>query len=592
MKTTRIVLTLLTLPLLAGFILAGRGNAPAPVQAAPQALPGGLCNRLYLPSVLSGANAGAAAAQPADLIVPPGAHTGNAECAGFPDFNGDGYADLVLGAPRKGNFDTGIVQVVYGSAAGLNAGDGALIDDQVWYRQLGGVAADPDDWYGAAIAMGDFNNDGYDDLAVGIPGATIAGQVGAGAVQIVYGSAAGLTNSGIQNWSRASTGIPGVAELNANFGAALTVGDFDGDGYADLAIGIPRANVDGISYAGAVQILYGHSSGLGVLGNELISQNTPGFVASPAEFNDQFGFALAAGDFNGDGVDDLAVGTPYEDNGVGFADAGSVQIFFGKSGATASNSGLLIFGAVVNPQHWRSDSANVEGLMEENDRFGWSLAVADFDGDGYDDLAVGIPYETHGEGAGALLYGGAINVIMGGADGLAATPANPARIWHQGSPGMVGAVAILDLFGWSLAAADFNNDGYADLAIGVPGDQVFSLKTGAVQLVYGSANGLTATGNSRLGDTDNPEATDFFGGTLFAADFNGNGYVDIAVGAPMDSPTGVAATNVGSVFTFYSDSSGPLQTESQYWYPGFNGLKGTAVANDYFGEALPGSPKR
>jgi hypothetical protein len=516
-------------------------------------------------------------------------NTGNPECAGFPDFNGDGYADLVIGAPRKGNFDTGIVQVVYGSAAGLNAGDGAVIDDQVWHRQLGSVGADPDDWYGAAVAMGDINNDGYDDLAIGIPGATINGQAGAGAVQIFYGSPQGLTNSGVQNFSRASVDIPGTPELNANFGASLAVGDFDGDGYADLAIGIPQASVDGVSYAGAVQILYGRSSGLGVVGNELITQNSSGATAT-AEFNDQFGFALAAADFNNDGADDLAVGTPYEDVG-GHANAGAVQVFYGKTGNLPVASGLIVSG-VVNAQFWSPIDATVEGSAATHDRFGWSLAAADFDGDGHADLAVGIPYRTHGAGVDAIDSGGAVNVIMGSADGLAATLANPARLWHQGSPGMVGAVAILDLFGWSLAAADFNNDGYADLAVGVPGDQALALKSGAVHLMFGTANGLAAAGNRRLADTDNPEATDFFGGTLFAADFNGNGYADMAVGAPIDNPTGVAATNVGSVFTFYSDSSGPLQTESQYWYPGFNGLKGTPVTNDYFGEALPGSPKR
>lgn len=598
MKTIKLISTVVFLALLPLLAFTNRTSTAAWGTAVPQALPQVLCQRLYLPTILSAASADGMAqvangtvVQPADLILPPGPDLRNAQCDGFPDFNGDGYADLAVGVPHKGNFDTGIVQVVYGSAAGLNAGAGAVIDDQVWHRQLGGVAAEADDYYGSAVAMGDFDGDGYDDLAVGIPGATISGQVGAGAVQIFYGSAQGLTNAGAQEWSRASTGFPGTPELNANLGAALAVGDFDGDGYADLAIGIPRANVDGVSYAGAVQILYGHSTGLRVVGNELISQNTPGFAASAAEFNDQFGLVLAAGDFDNDGADDLAVGTPYEDNGAAFADAGAVQLFYGKPGNLPAQSGLMVLGQ-VNAQHWRSDSPNVQGAMEENDRFGFSLAVADFDGDGYADLAVGIPYETHGEGAGALTFGGAVNVIMGSAVGLEATPAKPAILWHQDLAGMSGAVATLDLFGWALAAADFNNDGYADLAVGVPGDQPFTVKGGAAHLIYGSANGLTTAGNSRLADADNPQAIDFFGGTLFAADFNGDGYTDIAVGAPQDTPTGVAATATGSVFTFYSDSSGLLQAENQYWYPGFNGLKGTPAMNDYFGEVLPGSPRR
>jgi hypothetical protein len=141
-------------------------------------------------------------------------------------------------------------------------------------------------------------------------------------------------------------------------------GDFDGDGYADLAVGVPYAEVNGDAEAGAVHVLYGRSTGLAGLGDEVITQDTAGFVQSPAEPNDRFGFSLAAGDFNGDGADDLAVGTPFEDNGVGYEDAGSVQVFYGKSGNTAGNSGLLLLGAVQGAQHWRSDSPNVEGAME------------------------------------------------------------------------------------------------------------------------------------------------------------------------------------------------------------------------------------
>jgi hypothetical protein len=582
---TIILISLLALPL---FVAAHSATADAPAPTSALSLPGGLCHRLYLPAVNNMTSGSAAAVQPNDLIQPPGA-TGNPDCAGFPDFNGDGYADLVIGAPRKGNFDTGIVQVVYGSAAGLNAGNGAVIDDQVWHRQLGGVGADPDDWYGTAVAVGDINNDGYDDLAIGIPGATINGQAGAGAVQIFYGSPQGLTNSGVQNFSRASVGIPGTPELNANFGASLAVGDFDGDGYADLAIGIPQANVDGVSYAGAVQILYGRNGGLGVVGNELITQNSNGATAT-AEFNDQFGFTLAAADFNNDGADDLAVGIPYEDVG-GHGDAGAVQVFYGKTGNLPVASGLIVAG-VVNAQFWSPIDATVEGGVATNDRFGWSLAAADFDGDGHADLAVGIPHRTHGAGADAIAFGGAVNVIMGSANGLTATLAIPARIWHQGSPGMVGAVAILDLFGWSLTAADFNNDGYDDLAIGVPGDDYILglVDTGSVQIVYGSAAGLTTEGNTRRFHATAPTAGDFFGAALFAGDFNGDGKADLAVGAPRDTTT---AVNGGSVTTLYGHQThGLLQAEAQLWYPGSNGVKGAVTADDYFGEALPGSPKR
>lgn len=598
MKTIRFILIVAALILLPLFIATRGPAAVEPVVAAPEGASPVLCQRVYLPAIISGVSAGETAVADSGIITPPNTPSPNAECDGFPDFNGDGYADLVIGAPRKGNFDTGIVQVVYGSGTGLNAGDGAVIDDQVWHRQLGGVAAETNDYYGTAVAMGDFNRDGYDDLAVGIPGAEIDGQAGAGAVQVIYGSAAGLTNADIQEWSQANSTPLGDAQVDANFGAALAAGDFDGDGYTDLAIGVPQAMVDSVNDAGGVQILYGYDFGLGAFGSEWITQNTPGYTASSAQSDDQFGFTLAAGDFNGDDVDDLAVGTPYEDNDGGFTDAGAVQILYGEADDSEVLSGLIALGSVNNAQEWRSGLANVHGAHEENDRFGWSLAVGDFDGDSYDDLAVGIPHETHGSGAGALVFGGAVNVIMGSANGLEATSDKPARLWHQDQTDMNGAVGAFDRFGWSLAAADYDNDGYADLAIGIPvDDHVLNpaglADIGAVQIVFGTADGLAAVNNTLRYHAGQPEAGDYFGGTLFAADFNGDGTSDLAVGAPFDTPAELAETFVGTVFTFDSSTtSGPLQTENQNWYPGFNGLQGTAAGSDYFGEALPGSPRR
>lgn len=570
---------------------------PAAAQtAAPETLAGlapVYCNRNYLPLFFS--PGGGAALQQA---APVAAQEVAATCAGFPDFNGDGYADLAVGVPNKEVFDgvvnqidAGQVQVVYGSPLGLNttAGERVLLD-QIWHRALGGVDANGDDHYGFATIAGDFNDDGYDDLAVGIPGADIVAQSGAGAVQVIYGSPDGLAPDEIQEWSRDSVG-DAAPEADDAFGTSLAAGDFNDDGYDDLAIGVPGANVGGDDNAGAVHILYGRSSGLAVLRNELLTQDTPGFLASPAEPADWFGFALAAADFNGDNVDDLATGTPYEDNGVGYTDAGSVQIFFGQRGNL--NDGLIVSGSVVDPQHWRSDSSPyLEGAMEESDRFGFSLAAGHFDDDGYADLAVGIPYETHGAGGGALIWGGAVNVLYGGATGLEVSQDQPAPLWHQDSGSIIGAVATLDLFGWSLAAGDLNGDGYDDLAIGVPGDQPFTLQTGAVNIMYGGASGVSDAGNARMADDDNPEAVDLFGMTLHIADFDGNSYADLTVGAPGDEPTGVPGDNTGSVFVFYSDGSGVLQDNVQNWYPGNLDMRGTPAEDDMFGQSLPGSPRR
>ncbi|MCA9973838.1 MAG: FG-GAP repeat protein, partial [Anaerolineales bacterium] len=167
----------------------------------------------------------------------------------------------------------------------------------------------------------------------------------------------------------------------------------------------------------------------------------------------------------------------------------------------------------------------------------------------------------------------------------------PGRLWHQDLTDMNGAVDTSDRFGFSLAAADFDNDGYADLAVGVPGDDYVlgTAATGAAHVIYGASGGLTTTGNALFYHPD-LATDDLFGAALTTADFNGDGAADLAVGAPLDAPAGA---NSGSVVTFYGNQSvGLVLTTSETWYPGTNGLQGTAVADDYFGEALSGSPRR
>jgi hypothetical protein len=209
-----------------------------------------------------------------------------------------------------------VVDIMYGSANGLTGGG----KDQSWSQDSDGVfgAAEPGDVFGLALATGDFNNDGFDDLAIGIPGENLDNtpqMSAAGAVQILRGSANGLTASGNNLfWSQDTEGILGEAEGGDNFGTTLATGDFNNDGYGDLAIGSPFEDVGGIQAAGSVNILYGSAAGLSATagpGNVLIHQDGTS-VADQAETSDWFGASLATGDFDGDGFDDLAVGVPLE----------------------------------------------------------------------------------------------------------------------------------------------------------------------------------------------------------------------------------------------------------------------------------------
>src|SRR5262249_11258138 len=152
---------------------------------------------------------------------------------------------------------------------------------------------------GLALASGDFNGDGFDDLAIGVPTQDVGMAVSAGAVCVLYGSPAGLTDVGNQLWSQDSPGVLDAAEGSDSFGPSLTTGDFDGDGFDDLAIGVEGEDLGAIDAAGAVNVLYGTASGLSDVGNQFWTQDSPGILGA-AESAELFGSILASGDFNGD----------------------------------------------------------------------------------------------------------------------------------------------------------------------------------------------------------------------------------------------------------------------------------------------------
>ena len=235
------------------------------------------------------------------------------------DFDGDDYVDLAIGVPYENvrpTTDAGSVSVVYGTSAGLS---GAA--DEYWQQNyLDGSDAEAVEYFGRALAVGDFDGDGYFDLAVGVPWEDVGSVDQAGAVNVIYGnSVGGLDVAGNQYWNQNEHNVDGTAEEDDHFGYALAVGNFDGDSYDDLAIGIPDENIDDLVDGGMVYVLYGTSDGLSTSQDQIWHQG------DAAEEGDKYGRTLAAGDFDGDGRDDLAVGVPYEDLG-GDLNTGAVEI--------------------------------------------------------------------------------------------------------------------------------------------------------------------------------------------------------------------------------------------------------------------------
>jgi hypothetical protein len=487
------------------------------------------------------------------------------------DFNGDGYPDLAVGAPGEdvgSATDAGAVNVIHGSAGGLSdAGNQSFTQDDLG----GGETAAGGDRFGAAVTVADFDHDGFADLAIGAPGENQGSANDAGAVNVLYGSPDGLSASGNQVLSQGGGGIQGSPSAGDRFGAALAAADLDGDGEDDLALGAPGDSVGSTADAGAVHVIYGSGGGLTATGNQLWSQNSAG-VAEASEGGDSFGAALAGGDLNGDGEADLAVGAPGESIGTN-SGAGAVEVLYGSaSGVTSAGNQL-----------WSQNSASILDGAEASDSFGAALAAADLNGDSQGDLAIGVPAENIGT---TKPDAGAVNVVYGSGGGLTSTGN---QFWTQNSPEILDAADSGELFGAALAAADFNGDGEADLAAGVPGESVGTIQSGGtVNAIYGSAAGLTSTGNqvwtqNSAGVLDAAEAGDSFGAALAAGDVDGDGHADIAIGVPDES---VGTTVAGALNQLYGSAGGLSSGANQLWSQNTPNILDQAEADDQFGSAM------
>ena len=270
--------------------------------------------------------------------MPPQSYTDKLSDPLLAGLGGGRFDDLAIGVPYESEnlVTAGAVHVVFGSTYGVTPYNSLFFDEG-----FGGVnTADGNDIFGEALAIGDFNGDGHFDLAVGIPNKTVNTIHEAGMVQIFYGDDNGLASTGVQIWSRSTYLIVGIAEFGDHFGSALATGDINGDGCDDLAIGVPDDDIDGISNAGAIQVIYGSQGGLTAAGNQWGFESYAG-IPGGLETNDRFGFSLAIGDFNADGYEDLAVGTPYEALDATL-EAGVVHVINGSPGGL-SNVGVDLF---------------------------------------------------------------------------------------------------------------------------------------------------------------------------------------------------------------------------------------------------------
>jgi Ca2+-binding RTX toxin-like protein len=450
------------------------------------------------------------------------------------DVNGDGYDDLLIGAPFADahGTDSGAAYVVFGHAGGFSGAlDVATLNGTSGFK-LSGIAAG-DHAGGAVSGAGDFNGDGYADLLIGADGSDVNG-VDSGQAYVVFGHsgtfAANFDLSTID-------GLNGVifngekAGDHAGWSVAHT-GDYNADGAPDLLIGAPGA--------AAAYIVYGHD---GTSYSPFTLNDTSGFDGVPifSTTYNSMGFSVAsAGDINGDGLDDILVGAPYSSpNGL-------------YSGQTYLLSGGLPYYRITLPPPPANDLAGKQAY----DNSGFSLSSAgDVNGDGYADLIVGVP------GAGANHAGGAY-LLFGGANFDFSAVIDPEHLSPTQGFWITGAAAN-DATGFSVSAAgDINGDGYDDLLVGSPGA---GGDKGAVQVLYGrdfleqhptigtaADNGLTGgSGNDRLAGL---RGNDILSGAAGADSLDGgDGNDRIVGGAGFDTMTGGSGADT---FVFANGDTG------------------------------------
>ena len=427
------------------------------------------------------------------------------------DLDGDGYGDVVVGAPNAdfAAIDAGQVSVWLGGPAGLGATADWILD---------GAAAG--DRLGAAAAGGDVDGDGFGDLAIGQPGFSGGAAGGGGAVV----------------WRGAPTALGGVAwsaegdQANAAFGLAVaSAGDVNGDGFDDVIVGAQTYDAVAVDAGGAFLYL-GSAAGL----SPVAAWSKFGLVG------DKYGCSVAsAGDVNGDGYADVVVGANYFNNG--YQDHGRAYVYLG------SPTGLGAGPAWTGTGQWTSD------------HYGTKVAgVGDLDGDGYDEVAVtssgyGSPEDDEGK----------VYVYFGSVLGLSTV----ADFTDEGDQ-------AYSAFGSEIGSAgDLNGDGYGDLLIASSGYDNGELSEGMVFVYAGSPAGLAPDPTWAL-QVDQAYAQ-FGSAASSAGDVNGDGYGDLLVGAELwDAPE----SNEGRAFLFLGSAGGV--SASPAWSADVD------VASAWFGDSV------
>ena len=457
------------------------------------------------------------------------------------DINGDGFDDLIIGAPH--NFDdfySGSSFVVFGKASGFSATlPLSSLDGSNGFR-INGVAGG--DAAGQAVgSAGDINGDGFDDLLIGAPISDNPKQ-DTGHVYVVFGKAAGFSATIDLSSLDGTNGF----QMSVDEGDVLlawsldSAGDVNGDHIDDFIIGAPLKDNPNGANTGSAYVVFGKTTGFDANLDLSSLDGSNGFRIDGIAESLNLGNGVSAGDINGDGFNDLIAGS----YGVG---AGKSFVVFGKASgfdATVDLSGLD-----------GSNGFTLEGEAE-GDEAGYSVDNAgDVNGDGFDDVIIGARSAgINGEGSGAAY------VVFGKASGFDAT-LNLSSL--DGSNGFrLEGVAAGEQAGRSVSTAgDFNGDGFDDVIVGSYAADANGIDSGSAYVVFGKASGFSASLNlSNLNSTDGFSLSGLAAGNSLGkavssvGDINNDGFDDLIVGAPF-ATGGTFNSGVGYVIFGHSLAS-------------------------------------
>ncbi|SDS42139.1 FG-GAP-like repeat-containing protein [Actinopolymorpha singaporensis] len=433
-------------------------------------------------------------------------------------------------------------------------------------------------------APSDFNGDGSVDLALGSQ-ATVAGFPFAGMVPTVYGTGTTLNPAKRQRIDESLPWVPGTPQQDEGFGSTLASADFNADGFADLAVCAPTETENGFGGVGALYILFGTSKGLtrasrvvsncdevaagrfngdglpdlAILGDQpkvmygSATLSNPGGIVLKnfgATGGALFGrAALASGDLNHDGFSDV-VYTVSRTRGV------VLQVYFGGAGGLGSSPSQLIATSLST-----------------------AASIGDINGDGFGDLAVGSPTEP----VGGHILAGQVRVWYGSASGLNLT--RGVTVINQDSPGVPGGPEAGDYFGYSVALGDATGDRRADLAIGVPFEDIGTVvDAGYATVILGAAGGLNLTTAKPYqqgtgGVPGTVRAGNEFGWAMVFRDFNRDNRADLVVTAVgTNANQGLAMVLTGTTTGVVGPGVFPVLTPQTLAFP--------APARAFFGVSL------